>query len=92
VARDGGRKWTELEEMLINPDMLPFDSDTNPRVLKCPFCTKHFRFEDEVTQHTWQKHRHQLLHDLLETRRELAEAQKAIKVFKMLATEKPTQS
>lgn len=81
------REWTELELQLLDPNKPLPDPNKKQAVLKCLYCDKHFKFEDQVTVHIWRKHRNHFLHEILHQRREIAELQKALKVYRDLAKE-----
>lgn len=62
--------------------------DKNPKDKKCPFCYSLFRFDDQVQDHVFSKHRKDLIPEILSLRSELAAVKEAMIAYKALAKER----
>lgn len=60
----------------------------NPKDKRCPFCHGMFRFDDQVRDHVWGKHRKDLIPEILSLRKELAEVKEAMVAYRALARER----
>ncbi|MDE2106227.1 MAG: hypothetical protein KGL39_53905 [Patescibacteria group bacterium] len=81
------RGYGSTERLLVDPSA-PVDNEPNPKILRCPFCPKLFRFLDQVEAHAWAKHRGQIILEIVSLRQEIKEARDAAYAFKALARER----